>query len=81
VVVGARADCNPGQHVHPGGLGVDVVTSAEAGAGWLDSFISDLTVRGLSGVSLINSETHLGLGATLGAELVSSSAPTHYLSD
>src|SRR5690349_7086298 len=37
-------------------LGVDV-TSAEDGAGWL-AFFRDLTVRGLSGVSLVTSDAH-----------------------
>jgi transposase-like protein len=37
---------------HPEVLGVDVATSAEDSAGWLAFLTSDLTVRGLSEVSL-----------------------------
>ena len=48
-------------------LGIDV-TSAEDGAGWL-AFFRDLTVRGLSGVSLVTSDAHSGLVAALGATL------------
>jgi putative transposase len=48
-------------------LGVDV-TSAEDGAGWL-AFFRDLTVRGLSGVSLVTSDAHTGLVGALGATL------------
>jgi limonene-1,2-epoxide hydrolase len=48
-------------------LGVNL-TSAEDGAGWL-AFFRDLTVRGLSGVSLVTSDAHPGLVAALGATL------------
>ena len=60
-------------------LGVDV-TSAEDGAGWL-AFFRDLTVRGLSGVSLVTSDAHSGLVAALGATLPGASwqrCRTHY---
>ena len=60
-------------------LGVDV-TSAEDGAGWL-AFFRDLTVRGLSGVSLVTSDAHPGLVAALGATLPGASwqrCRTHY---
>jgi hypothetical protein len=43
--------------------------------------INDLTVRGLSGVSLINSDTHLGQVAPLGAEPGKQLCRTHYLLD
>ena len=60
-------------------LGVDV-TSAGDGAGWL-AFFRDLTVRGLSGVSLVTSDAHTGLVAALGATLPGASwqrCRTHY---
>ena len=60
-------------------LGVDV-TSAEDGAGWL-AFFRDLTVRGLSGVSLVTSDAHHGLVAAVGATLPGASwqrCRTHY---
>jgi putative transposase len=60
-------------------LGVDV-TSAEDGAGWL-AFFRGLTVRGLSGVSLVTSDAHPGLVAALGATLPGASwqrCRTHY---
>jgi putative transposase len=60
-------------------LGVDV-TSAEDGAGWL-AFFRDLTVRGLSGVSLVTSDAHTGLVGALGATLpgaVWQRCRTHY---
>jgi putative transposase len=60
-------------------LGVDV-TSAEDGAGWL-AFFRDLTVRGLSGVSLVTSDAHPGLVGALGATLPGASwqrCRTHY---
>jgi putative transposase len=60
-------------------LGVDV-TSAEDGAGWL-AFFRDLSVRGLSGVSLVTSDAHTGLVAALGATLPGASwqrCRTHY---
>jgi len=60
-------------------LGVDV-TSAEDGAGWL-AFFRDLTVRGLSGVSLVTSDAHTGLVGALGATLPGASwqrCRTHY---
>ena len=60
-------------------LGIDV-TSAEDGAGWL-AFFRDLTVRGLSGVSLVTSDAHSGLVAALGATLPGASwqrCRTHY---
>jgi putative transposase len=37
------------------------VTSAEDGAGWL-AFFRDLVARGLSGVALVTSDAHRGLG-------------------
>jgi putative transposase len=60
-------------------LGVDV-TTGEDGAGWL-AFFRDLTVRGLSGVSLVTSDTHRGLVGALGATLPGASwqrCRTHY---
>jgi putative transposase len=60
-------------------LGVDL-TSAEDGAGWL-GFFRDLSVRGLSGVSLVTSDAHTGLVAALGATLPGASwqrCRTHY---
>jgi transposase-like protein len=60
-------------------LGVNV-TSAEDGAGWL-AFFRDLTVRGLSGVSLVTSDAHSGLVGALGATLPGASwqrCRTHY---
>jgi putative transposase len=60
-------------------LGVDV-TSAEDGAGWL-AFFRDLTVRGLTGVSLVTSDAHPGLVAALGATLPGAAwqrCRTHY---
>ena len=49
-------------------------------AGWL-AFFRDLTVRGLSGVSLVTSDAHSGLVAALGATLPGASwqrCRTHY---
>jgi transposase-like protein len=60
-------------------LGVDV-TTGEDGAGWL-AFFRDLTVRGLSGVSLVTSDAHSGLVGALGATLPGASwqrCRTHY---
>ena len=60
-------------------LGVDV-TSAEDGAGWL-AFFRDLTVRGITGVSLVTSDAHTGLVGALGATLPGTSwqrCRTHY---
>jgi transposase-like protein len=64
---------------HPEVLSVDVATSAEDSAGWLEFPTSDLTVRGLCGVRLINSDTHFGLVAALGAKLVKRLCRSHYL--
>jgi putative transposase len=60
-------------------LGVDVC-SAESEAGWLQ-FFRGLSVRGLSGVSLVTSDAHTGLVAALGATLPGAAwqrCRTHY---
>jgi transposase-like protein len=54
--------------------------SVMARAGWL-AFFRDLSVRGLSGVSLVTSDAHTGLVAALGATLPGASwqrCRTHY---
>jgi transposase-like protein len=60
-------------------LGLDVV-SAEDGAGWL-AFLRNLVVRGLTGVALAISDSHLGLVAAVQATLPGASwqrCRTHY---
>ena len=56
------------------------VTSAEDGAGWL-GFFRDLTARGLTGVQLVTSDAHRGLGEAIGATLPGAAwqrCRTHY---
>ena len=61
-------------------LGVDVLTS-EDGAGWT-AFLRDLVARGLSGVELVVSDAHAGLGEAIAAVLPGSSwqrCRTHFI--
>jgi putative transposase len=61
-------------------LGLDVVTS-EDGAAWL-AFLRSLVARGLSGVKLVTSDAHPGLGDAIAATLPGSSwqrCRTHFM--
>ncbi len=60
-------------------LGLHVTTS-EDGAGWL-AFFRDLVARGLSGVKLVTSDAHAGLGAAIRATVPGAAwqrCRTHY---
>jgi transposase-like protein len=74
IAVGVNAD--GGREV----LGLEV-TSDEDGAGW-PAFLRSLTARGLTGVRLVVSDAHRGLGAAIGAALPGAGwqlCRTHYL--
>ena len=61
-------------------LGVDVLTG-EDGAGWT-AFLRELVARGLSGVELVVSDAHAGLGEAIAAVLPGSSwqrCRTHFI--
>src|SRR3954468_21651025 len=73
IAVGVNADG------HRELLGLQV-SSAEDGAGWL-AFFRDLVARGLSGVGLVTSDAHAGLGEAIGACLPGAAwqrCRTHY---
>src|SRR4051812_8317046 len=73
IAVGVNADG------HREILGIDVATR-EDGASWL-AFLRSLTARGLSGVQLVVSDSHIGLVNAIGAVLPGSSwqrCRTHY---
>ena len=56
------------------------VTSSEDGAGWL-AFFRDLVARGLTGVALVTSDAHAGLGDAMGGTLPGAAwqrCRTHY---